>query len=106
MGRVVFDGSLTVEATRVDQSVAVSLAFERPLNRNTDVIGLLVTELVDLNANFGQVQARTFSSKCLGNVYTLFSYLSGLFQSSIWAMVWLVNDADITKLGWPVAQPG
>src|SRR5205085_12417783 len=33
------------------------------------------------------------------------SYASGLVNSSIWAMVWLANDDDITKLGWPVPQP-
>ena len=26
-------------------------------------------------------------------------------KSSIWAIVWFVNDALITKLGWPVALP-
>ena len=28
-----------------------------------------------------------------------------MFQSSIWAITWLVKDALITKLGWPVAHP-
>ncbi|MCY1306442.1 hypothetical protein D9M70_563050 [compost metagenome] len=26
-------------------------------------------------------------------------------NSSIWAIVWLANDDDITNDGWPVAQP-
>ena len=26
-------------------------------------------------------------------------------NSSIWAIVWFVNEFDITKLGWPVALP-
>jgi hypothetical protein len=28
-----------------------------------------------------------------------------LVKSSICASTWLVNELDITKLGWPVAQP-
>src|SRR5688572_31565107 len=39
---------------------------------------------------------------------TLFPYTT-LFRSfslsSSWASTWLVNEADMTKLGWPVAQP-
>src|SRR4051812_28380907 len=33
------------------------------------------------------------------------SYLLLLVASSIWAIVWLGKLADMTKLGWPVAQP-
>ena len=28
-----------------------------------------------------------------------------MVKSSIWASVWLVKEADMTKLGWPVALP-
>jgi hypothetical protein len=40
-------------------------------------------------------------------LYTLFSYflVLTLSQSSSWAIVWLVNDADMTSDGCPVAQP-
>ena len=48
------------------KSVAVSLAFERPLNRHADVIGLLVAELIDLDSNFGQMQARHLLVQVLG----------------------------------------
>ena len=33
------------------------------------------------------------------------SYLCELFQSSICAITWFVNEALMTKLGWPVAHP-
>src|SRR6202044_1838533 len=61
--------------------------------------------LVSLTPIFARCSEATFSSRCLGRVYTCFLYSLGLVKSSIWASVWLVNEADITKDGWPVALP-
>ena len=49
----------------------------------------------------------TFSSKILGKIYTSFLYfwVFSFYHNSICARVWLVNEADITNDGWPVAQP-
>jgi len=41
----------------------------------------------------------------LGSTYTCLAYSPGLVHSSIWAIVWLENEDDITKLGCPVALP-
>jgi hypothetical protein len=41
----------------------------------------------------------------LGQGVDLLPYWPGLVKSSIWASVWLVNEADITNEGWPVALP-
>merc|ERR1740123_2174169 len=41
----------------------------------------------------------------LESMCTAMLYLPGLHQSSIWASTWLEKEADITKLGWPMAQP-
>ena len=47
----------------------------------------------------------TFSSRCLGSVYTPIGYWSVLVKISICAITWLVKLLLITKLGWPVALP-
>ncbi len=54
---------------------------------------------------FARWNAATFSSRCLGRVYTAFSYLSEYFHSSIWASTWLEKELDMTNEGCPVAQP-
>ena len=54
-----------------------------------------------MRADFGQVQARDFFVQALRGIVHLSPQFLALLNSSIWAMVWLLNDADILKLGWP-----
>ena len=63
----------------------------------------------DSTDRFAPMRARcrraTFSSRCFGSTYTLFSYSLPRTNSSICASVWFANEFDITNDGWPVAQP-
>jgi hypothetical protein len=51
------------------------------------------------------MQARDLLVEVLRQDVDLVLVLAGLVKSSICASVWLVNEADMTKDGWPVALP-
>jgi hypothetical protein len=60
----------------------------------------------ELHAELVEVQARHLLVELLGQHVDLLLVLVAWFLcSSIWAITWLVKLFDITKLGWPVAQP-
>jgi hypothetical protein len=70
-----------------------------------EVVGLRGAERGQLDAELVEVERRDFLVEVPGQYIDLVSYLPWLVHSSIWASTWLVKDALITKLGWPVAQP-
>merc|ERR1712166_1684471 len=74
---------------------------------DADVDGLLVSEHGELGAELVQVEAGDLLVEVLGEHVHLLVVLLGVvsFQSSSWATTWLVNEQDMTKEGWPVAQP-
>lgn len=75
---------------RIGGLVAVVFSLVRASLADANVGGLLVGQFGQLGTHLLQVQTATFSSRCLGNTYTLPTlYSLDLVKSSIWAMVWV-----------------
>merc|ERR1712087_259650 len=98
----------------VDRLVTVGARLVRPVDFHANVIGLVLESSVSLAPSWPRWRRATFSSSSLGNKYTWFWYLdwvlslpasSYALRSSSCASVWFVNELDMTKDGWPVAQP-
>jgi hypothetical protein len=87
------------------RSVAVEIALERAGLGHADILGLVGPQLGQLGADLLEMEGRDLLVEELGQRVDLLLVLAGLVQISIWASVWLENEADITKLGWPVALP-
>ena len=91
---------------RCGRLVAVEVALERAGLRHADILGLVGAQLGELGADLLEVQRRHLLVERLGQRVDLLLVLARIgAQISIWASVWLENEADITKLGWPVALP-
>src|SRR6516165_7833789 len=81
------------------------LGLEGAGAREVEVVGLRGAECGQLDAEFVEVESGDLLVEVLGQDVDLVLVLPWLVKSSIWASTWLVNEALITKLGWPVAQP-
>ena len=57
-----------------------------------------------LDAEAVEVGGGDLLVEVLGQYVDLVLLRAVMVKSSIWASPWLVNEALITKLGWPVAQ--
>ena len=89
----------------ISRSVAIVIRLERPLLRQTEIFRLLARDLRQLHADLVEMQRGDFFVEMLRQRVDLLLISPCLVQSSICASVWLVNDADMTKEGWPVALP-
>ena len=86
--------------------VAVVVGLERAFDRHREIVGLLLVHDRQLDARSWRDAAWRPSRRgawagCRPSCRTG----PGVVHSSIWARVWLVKEADITKDGWPVALP-
>ena len=74
---------------------------------DAEVLGLLLGQLGELDAERVEVQAGDLLVEVLGQRRSTptRAYSSVLVNSSIWAIVWLVKELLITNDGWPVALP-
>jgi hypothetical protein len=92
----------TVTARSVAVVLGLVRAFDLARRGSRPALG----QLGQLHADLFQVQTRDFLVELLRQDVDLrSSYVSLFAHRSICASVWLVNEFDITKLGWPVAQP-
>ena len=78
----------------------------RAFDGHAEVFGLLLGKLRQLDADLFEVQAGDFFVQLLGQTINGRFVCCRLFaQRSSCARTWLVKEFDITKLGWPSAQP-
>ena len=89
----------------ISRSVPIMVRLVGPLLRQTEIGRLLARELRQLHADLVEMQRGDFFVEMLGQRVDLTLYWPCFVQSSICASVWLVNDADMTKEGCPVALP-
>src|SRR5437870_5104172 len=66
-----------------DRSVPVVVGLVRPVHRNTEILGLILGELGQLDPQRIEVQPGHLFVQVLGRVYTPSGYWSGLPKSSI-----------------------
>jgi hypothetical protein len=101
-------GQLELAQRRLDrQSVAVVLGLNGPAGPSTPRYSACsLVSSVSLTPSLSEVQAGDLLVEVLRqHVDPDVVLLVGLVNSSIWAITWLENEFDITKLGWPVALP-
>ena len=106
LNRVRSAGSRLHASADCDRSVAVVLRLVRAFDRHAEVVGLFVGQLGQLHADLLQVQARDFLVELLRQDVDLRSRSCPCSPTgrSAPASGWRTS-CDITKLGWPVAQP-
>ena len=73
--------------------------FVRAVDGHAQVGGLRRGELGELGAERAEVQPRDLLVEVLGQRVDLLLVVVGMPEQLIWAITWLVNEFDITKLG-------